>query len=108
MKKLAIVLTLISTAAFGQSQQRVPRALDATSITGTAIVAVAGPANGCNIASTVDTIVNIVGTAGTTVGGTSQLLSSGGTFQCGPMPQGVSVSVNCSGGGSCTVYGVRW
>lgn len=109
MKKLAIVLSLIPAIALGQSQQRVPRALDATSITsGTAITAVAGPANGCNVQSSVDIIVNVVGVAGTSASGTSQLNPSGSVFQCGSLPQGVSLSVNCSGGGSCTIYGIRW
>lgn len=106
---LGLSLLLAPSLAYGQSQQRKPMQLDATTITsGAAITAVAGPANGCNIQSTSDLIINMVGAAGTSATGANQLQSAGGVFQCGAFPSGVSVSVNCSGGGSCTIYGVRW
>lgn len=106
---LALSCLIVPTLANAQSQQRTPRILDATTITsGAAITAIAGPANGCNIQSTTDLIINLVGTAGTSATGANQLQSAGGVFQCGAFPSGVNVSVNCSGGGSCTIYGVRW
>lgn len=87
------------------------RALDATAVTvgGTAVVALTGPANGCNISSAVALIVDQVGVAGTTASGTSQLQPAGASpYQCGAIGPGVSVSVNCSGGGTCVWQGDRW
>jgi hypothetical protein len=87
------------------------RALDANAVTvaATAVTALTGPANGCNISSAVGLIIDRVGTAGTTVAGTSQSQPAGAApYQCGPVPAGATVSVNCAGGGTCTFAGDRW
>lgn len=87
------------------------RALDLTAVTvgGTAVVALTGPANGCNISSSASLIIDQVGVAGTAASGTAQLQVGGNSpYQCGPIGPGVSVSVNCSGGGTCTWQGDRW
>jgi hypothetical protein len=78
-------------------------------VPGTAVTALSGPANGCNISSPVALIINQVGTAGTTATGTSQLQPAGAApYQCGALAAGASVSVNCSGGGTCAWSGDRW
>jgi hypothetical protein len=87
------------------------RALDAYAVTspGLAVTALTGPANGCNISSTTGLIIDQVGTAGTTASGTSQLQIGGNSpYQCAAIAPGTSVSVNCSGGGTCSWQGDRW
>jgi len=85
--------------------------LDATAVTvaGTAVVAVAGPANGCNISSAVALVIDQVKVAGTVATGTAQLQpANAAPYQCGALANGASVSVNCSGGGTCAWSGDRW
>jgi hypothetical protein len=89
----------------------VHRALDATAVTvsGAPVVALTGPANGCNISSGSALIVSLVGPAGTVASGTSQLQAAAASpYQCGPIAAGVQVSVNCSGAGTCSWSGDRW
>ena len=101
---LPIALIALTAQSFST-----PRALDNTAITGSAINALTGPANGCNISSTSALIIDLVNAAGTSPSNTSQLQPAGATpFQCGPIKAGVVVSVNCSGGGSCNIQGMRW
>ena len=86
-------------------------ALQATAVTvaGTAVVAVSGPAHGCNISSSVALIIDQVGTAGTSASGTSQLQPAGAApYQCGQVAGNAKVSVNCSGGGTCSWAGDVW
>lgn len=88
-----------------------PRALTLTAVTvgGTPVVALTGPANGCNISSSVALIIDLVAPAGTSPSATGQLQPAGAApFQCGPISKDVSVSVNCSGGGTCSWQGMRW
>ncbi len=104
---IAAWLALLPGVAWAQTHT----ALEATAVTvgGTAVTAVNGPAHGCNITSTVALIIDQVGTATTTVGGTSQLQPAGGApYQCGALLPGARVSVNCSGGGTCSWTGDRW
>ena len=99
---------LISTAL---AQNFTPRALDITAVTvsSTAVTALTGPANGCNISSSVALIIDPVNVAGTSASGTSQLQGAGNSpYQCGVLAAGVKVSVNCAGGGTCSWTGVRW
>lgn len=106
---IALVLA-VAIPALAQTALKT-RALDATAVTvsSTAVVAVAGPANGCNISSAVALIVDAVGTPGTSASGTSQLQPAlAAPYQCGPIGAGVSIMVNCSGGGTCSWTGYRW
>lgn len=106
----AVALALLIAPALAQVALN-PRALDATAVTvaSTAVVAVAGPANGCNITSSVALIIDPVGTPGISASGTSQLQPANASpYQCGPIGAGVSIRVNCSGGGTCGWAGYRW
>jgi hypothetical protein len=92
--------------------QFLPRTLLAYSVTvsGTAVTVVAGPVNGCNITSTVALIIDKTGaSAGTSASTTGQLQpANAAPFQCGYLGNSASVSVNCSGGGTCSWTGDRW
>lgn len=109
---LALLAQIAScTPAYAQSTQPPHAALTQTAVIvgGTAVVAMAGPAAGCNISSSVALIIDRVGTAGTTPSGTSMLQpANAAPYQCGGVANGTSVSVNCSGGGTCTFTGDRW
>ena len=107
--RLIIPFLLIASSVMAQSF--VPRALDLTAVTvsSTAVTALTGPANGCNISSSSALIIDPVATAGTSASGTSQLQpANAAPYQCGVLAAGVKVSVNCSGGGTCAWTGVRW
>jgi hypothetical protein len=113
MRHRAFLAAVMLAACALPSAAQAPRhrALDANAVTvpGTAVTAVAGSANGCNISSTVALIIDQVGTAGITAAGTSQLQAAGAApYQCGVMASDAHVSVNCSGGGTCTWTGDRW
>jgi hypothetical protein len=100
---------LLFIAAPTMAQQIIPRALDNYAVTSGAVTALTGPANGCNITSAVDLIIDLVGTAGTSTSTTSQKQPANGSpFQCGSLGPGVKLSVNCSGGGTCSWAGYRW
>ncbi len=106
-----IYLFLVSGITYALAQSFTPRALDHTAVTvsGTAVTALIGPANGCNISSAVDLIIDPVTTAVTSASGTAQKQATGGApYQCGPLGVGVQISVNCSGGGTCSWSGTRW
>jgi len=110
MKRLILAaawLALLPPLASAQ----VHSALEGTAVTtpGTAVVAVKGPLKGCNISSSVALIIDQVGAAGTSASGTSQLQPAGAApYQCGELRPGSNVSVNCSGGGTCSWTGDRW
>lgn len=114
MRRLAFALLaqLAScTPVYAQSTQPPHSALTRTAVvvSSTAVVALAGPAAGCNISSSVALIIDRVGTAGTTASGTSQLQpANAAPYQCGGVANGTSVSVNCAGGGTCAWTGDRW
>ena len=80
----------------------------AVTVGSTPVNAVVGPAGGCNLISTVDLIINPVAAAGTSASTTSVLLPAGINYQCGPIAAGVNISINCSGGGTCSWTGVKW
>ena len=108
MPRFLLFPLLISTAL---AQNFTPRALDITAVTvsSTAVTALTGPANGCNISSSVALIIDPVNAAGTSASATSQLQPANASpYQCGVLAAGVKVSVNCSGGGTCSWSGVRW
>jgi hypothetical protein len=103
----AACLALLPALASAQNHG----ALQATAVTvaGTAVIAVNGPVHGCNITSSVALIIDSVGTAGTTASGTSQLQPAGAApYQCGQVAGNAKVSVNCSGGGTCSWTGDVW
>jgi hypothetical protein len=107
IRALAIVIALWPALACAQNHG----ALEATAVVtpGTAVVALTGPARGCNISATVALIIDQVGTAATAASGTSQLQpANAAPYQCGPISAGAKVSVNCSGGGTCAWAGDRW
>jgi len=101
---------LAAMSSFVYAQTVKPRALDkyAVTVSSTAVVALTGPTNGCNIMSSVPLIIDTVGTAGTSGSTTSQLVTANTPFKCVNLSPGVQVSVNCSGGGTCAWWGVRW
>lgn len=110
-KLLLAATLLVGLASFAVAQNSNNyRTLDfyAVTVGGTPKSAVTGPANGCQISSAVDLIIDSVAAAGTTRATTSQLLAAGGLFQCGPISSSIVISVNCSGGGTCSWQGVRW
>lgn len=106
-----VAAVLLPFAVMGQGAF-IPGPLDATtvSVSGTAVVAVYGPANGCNISSaSIDLIIDPVNTAGTSASGTAQLQTHGNSpYQCGPIAAGVKVTVNISGGGTGSWQGTKW
>ena len=107
--KRSLAFLLITSTALAQNFT--PRALDITAVTvsSTAVTALTGPANGCNISSSVALIIDPVNAAGTSASATSQLQPANASpYQCGVLAAGVKVSVNCSGGGTCSWSGVRW
>ena len=103
-------MLLVSGSLGVQAQTVSPRALDnyAVTVPNTAVVALTGPTNGCNITSSVALIIDTVGAAGTSGNTTSQLVPATSAFKCVALSPGVQVSVNCSGGGTCSWWGVRW
>jgi hypothetical protein len=101
---LALLWPVLASA-----QNHGPLQATAVTVAGTAVVAVSGPVQGCNISSSVALIIDQVGTAGTSASGTSQLQPAGAApYQCGRVAQNAKVSVNCSGGGTCSWTGDVW
>lgn len=106
---LVVVMCLLASNAHSQNSN-VYRALDfyAVTVSSTAVNAVTGATNDCQFNSPVDLIVDTVTTAGTIVSNSSQLLVAGQVFRCGRLNTGATISVNCSGGGTCGWQGARW